>query len=256
MLCPKCYRDIPPENIACPGCGEPRLEEAGDLKAAFGRGESAQGPGSCPWEERQERGTFAALGETLQQSLFAPSAFFGNLPPEGRIGAGLIYAVIVGSLTAVVAMMWQRVVGSPGVWLQEGQEIPPFIGYFWYLGLAVLPLAIVASIFFRSAILHLSLLLLGGAQRGYSATLKVVCYASSTSAFHVFPFCGSFIAFFWRIALIVIGLREVHRISTGKAVMAWLLPFLLVSCIAGAALLGLGLTLWKYFPDMGGIIAV
>lgn len=256
MLCQKCYREISPEDVACPGCGEPRPAEDLSLKAAFGRGEHTRKFGSCPWEERQERGTFAAFGETLQQSLFDPSAFFGALPPEGRIGAGLVYAVIIGSLAAVVAMMWQRIIGSPGVWLKNGHEIPPFIGYFWYLGLAVLPLAIVVSIFFRSAILHLSLLLLGGARKGYSATLKVLCYASSTSAFHVFPFCGSFIAFFWRIALIVIGLREVHRISTGKAIMAWLLPFLLVSCIAGAALVGLGLTLMNYFPDMGGIVAV
>ena len=37
----------------------------------------------------------------------------------------------------------------------------------------------------------------------------------------------------------MIGLREVHRISTGRAFLAWLLPFLVFSCVMAVLVAGL-----------------
>ena len=257
MLCPTCYHDVSPREGRCPLCGETAATgpekvptvltvEEGELTGAEG----------CPWEERGERGSFAAFGETLQSSLFGPSAFFGSLPPGGRAGSALLYAVIVGTISAAVAMAWQKALSGRLSLGGPEFEVPYLSGPVWYLGLAALPLVIVLSAVFRSLVLHLSLTLLGGATERYAATLKTVCYAASSSAFSVFPFIGTPLAWIWRVALIVIGLREVHRISTGKAFMAWLLPFVVLSLFVGAMILGVALLAVKFFPEVGDLIAV
>lgn len=255
MLCPSCYHDIPAQGTRCPACGESTAAPE-SLPDPSPVPEGERSAKSSPWEERGGKGTFAALGETLQSSLFSPSAFFAALPPSGKAGSALLYAIIVGTIGAAAALLWQRVAGNPNVWIYSDLEIPRMGGYLWYVVLAAMPLFIVLSTLFRSAVLHFSLLILGGAKEGYTATLKTVCYASSANAFNAFPLCGSVIAWFWRVVLIVIGLREVHRISTGRAFVAWLLPFIILSCIAGvtaAAVIG---ALIQHFPKIGDLIAI
>ncbi|MFC1657710.1 YIP1 family protein [Candidatus Moduliflexota bacterium] len=257
MICPNCYHDIPALSTQCPACGEsiPSREALPDPSPAP---DEAPEPKSCPWEERERLGTFAALGETLQKSLFSPSAFFASLPPSGKMGAALLYAIIVGTIGAAAALLWQRVAGSPNLWVYSDLdiEIPHVEGYVWYVALAAMPLIIVISTLFRSAVLHISLLVLGGANESYSATLKTVCYAYSANAFNAFPLCGSVIAWFWRVVLIVTGLAEVHRISTGRAFIAWLLPFIILSCIAGVTIAAVLATLLRHFPALHDAIAI
>lgn len=261
MLCSKCYRDMSPLEGKCPLCGEALPGDSGtgetvpvaDAARADGRG--------CPWEERERIGTFAAFGETLQKSLFHPSAFFGALPTGGRVGTAFIYAFIVGTLSAAVSMMWLRVIGNWIPFDTSELEIPHLSGNVWYVGLALMPLVIFVSTVLRSAFLHLSLVLLGGANESYAATLKTVCYATSASILDVFPFfvlpfVGNPIARVWRVVLLVVGLREVHGISTGRALLAWLLPFLVVTAVMGFILFGLVLTAIKYFPALGDLIAI
>jgi hypothetical protein len=245
-----------PLDGKCPLCGEPLPGDSGTGETVPVAGEDHTRRAGCPWEERGRIGTFAAFGETLQRSLFSPSAFFGGLPTVGRVGAAFIYAFIVGTLSAAVAMMWQKAMGGRIPLGGSEMVIPHLPGHLWYAGLAALPLIIFLSTILRSAVLHVSLILLGGASESYAATLKTVCYASSANVFNVFPLLGTPLAWIWRVVLIVIGLREVHRISTGKALLAWLLPFLVVTSVAGAALFGLLLTLVKYFPALGDLVAV
>jgi len=223
------------------------------VSSTRGGGETREG---CPWENRGRHGTFAALGETLQKSLFRPTEFFRQMRTSGGTGSSLVYAVIVGTLTAAVAMMWQRALGSSAPWVGQEWEVPPVVGYFWYAGLAAMPLIIVAAVAFRSFLLHVSLLILGGAKESFEATLKVVAYATSASAFNVFPLVGSPIAFVWRVVLLVTGLRETHRISTARAFAAWLLPFLVIAFVSIAALIGLVLGLMKLWPNLGEYIEV
>ena len=79
------------------------------------------------------------------------------------------------------------------------------------------------ALFVWSGVLHLCLLLVGGANEGYQATFRVVSYSSVTSLFNAIPVVGT-IASLWGIVLTVIGLREVHNTSTGKSVAAVLMP--------------------------------
>lgn len=237
MLCQECYRDIPPGSTVCPRC--PRPEETVPPVE----------PEGCAWEDRDSFGTFNAFGDTLQKSLFTPTKFFRALSPVGGIGAAMLYAVIVGTLSAAVAMMWQYATFSPAdIVIVSSWQIPPLAGYVWAAGLMILPLLIVAATIIRGLILHLSLAVVGGANGDFGATLKVVSYAASASAFNVFPFVGAPIAFLWRVALTVIGLREVHRITTVRAFVAWLLPAIVLGLFAGMLLMALAVVLFKIFP--------
>jgi hypothetical protein len=237
MLCQKCYRDIPPELTACPRCVRPE-ETVPPIEVE-----------SCAWESRQSFGTFNAFGDTLQKSLFTPTKFFRTLSPIGGIGAAILYAVIIGTLSAAVAMMWQYTTFSPAdIVTFSSWRIPPLAGYFWAAGLMILPLLIVVATIIRGLVLHLSLAVIGGGSRDLGATLKVVSYAASASAFNVFPFVGAPIAFLWRVALTVIGLREVHRITTVRAFVAWLLPAIVIGFFAIMLMMALAVALFKIFP--------
>jgi hypothetical protein len=239
MLCQECYRDIPPGLTACPFCARP--EETVPPVEAEG----------CAWEARESFGTFNAFGDTLQKSLFTPTKFFQGVSPVGGIGAALLYAVIVGTLSAAVAMMWHYASFSPAdIAVVSSWEIPPLAGYVWAAGLMFLPLLNVAATVLRGLVLHLSLAVVGGGAGDLGATLKVVSYAASASAFNVFPFIGAPFAFLWRVVLTVIGLREVHRITTARAFVAWLLPAIVIGFFATMVMMALAVAFFKVFPAL------
>ena len=97
----------------------------------------------------------------------------------------------------------------------------------------------VIGMFVATGILHVVLLLLGGAQRGFEATFRVVAFAQATSVVLLVPFCGQVVggaSGLWTLVLYILGLAEAHQIGHGKAAAAALLP--LVLCCCCAALLG------------------
>lgn len=259
MLCRTCYREVLAGSAFCPRCGA-RQAEAPPVPAPSLRetpppadaGLAAAPPvpaaGGNPWEELAARGFFPALGETLQQSIFHPAAFFRRTSPAGKVGSALVYAVLVGTLSAAVALLWQRVMGYH--LMGDGRErlLPLLNSRAWSATLLALPLGIALWNVILSAILHVSLFVVGGARAGYGATLKAVAYSYSAMAFTVFPFCGAPIGVVWFVVVNMIGLRELHKISAGRAFWAWFLPFLIASCLAvvGAALLGAALGKWWY----------
>ena len=248
MLCPECYHDIPGGDGGCPYCG-------GLAPAPVGAEGEALFAGSCPWEERSRLGVFSAFGETVQGVVFAPSRFFREMPPAGAKWAALLYAAIVGTLSWVVVVLWKSAFGIPAV-LEHGEQFPAMTGIFLYATLIFVPLFVVLSTIFQSAVLHVSLTFLNGARENYEATLKAVSYAASASLFMVFPFVGWPLSVVWRVVLLVIGLREVHRISTGRALLALLLPFFIVTgLMLAVALLGTWM-LMRFWPEMGDMLAV
>jgi hypothetical protein len=98
---------------------------------------------------------------------------------------------------------------------------------------------VVISAFVAAGILHLMLLLLGGARHDFEATFRVVAFAQATSLLLLIPFCGQFAggaSGLWTLVLYILGLAEAHRIGHGKAAAAVLLP--LVLCCCCVALLG------------------
>jgi hypothetical protein len=263
-LCPHCHHAVPdPPAGLCPNCG-------GDLRAGGSPPEAgvprlggspsqgggalpggwppppagaAAGPG-IPWDQRGRIGFFAALVETTRQVLTEPAAFFRAMPMAGGLGSPLLYAVVIGWIGLVAAAFYQAifrsVVGSS--WAAFGQDRPEITALLgWVEGWAGFVaqvvfggIFVVIGLFIAAGILHLMLMLLGGARRDFEATFRVVSFSQATSILFLVPFCGQLVGGVWCLVLYVLGLAEAHRIGHGKAAVAVLLPIALCCCCCAA----------------------
>ena len=234
-LCPRCQQPLPdPPERFCPHCGA----------------ELSPVVGSTPWEQRDRIGLVSALVETTQQVLRRPTEFFRAMPVTGGIGGPLLYGVIVGyaglAAAAIYGAIFQAVAGPRLFDMPHRGELEKFLPYLQggvglVFQIVLGPLLIAAGLFISSAILHLLLMLFGGAPRGFEATLRVRCYAEAASLFRLVPFCGTPIFVIYSLVLTIIGLSEAHGIGRGRAAAAVLLPLLfLCCCCVGAIVLAVG----------------
>jgi hypothetical protein len=82
--------------------------------------------------------------------------------------------------------------------------------------------------FIGAGISHLCLLMVGGAKRDYTATLRVICYCNGANwAFGAIPFAGIVTIVTGPLSMIN-GLAAVHGISKGKSALAVFLPLILI----------------------------
>jgi hypothetical protein len=236
MYCPHCQRPLPdPPERFCPSCG-------GDVQgapAAAGAPRPASA-GSTPWENRDQLGVLNAFVETARQVLLSPAEFFRNMPVVGGIGAPLAFGVLTAYIGTAVSALYQLVLqGMMGSWAsqfaQGGEAFERFVPMFTQgAGLVATlilgPLFALVGIFVGSAVMHVFLMLFGGAKRGFEATLRTVCYCQATQLLQVVPVCGGLVASVWAIVALIIGLSEAHGIGRGTAAAAVLVPIVVLCC--------------------------
>ena len=268
--CPACQALLPePPERFCPNCGHdlqalpalpgmpspppglPPPPPAWNPTHPGGGGGWQAPPGAgrrTPWERRDEIGTATALVETTQAVLLRPSEFFRQMPVVGGLGGPLVYGLVLGYIgvvaRAVYDLVFSSVLGSAMSGLSPDPQLQPFLklleGGGGVLGLAValvigIPMMAIAM-FLTTGVLHVFLMMLGAASRGFEATFRVVAYAQATALLNVIPFCGSLLAGLYALVLIVIGLTEAQQTSAGKALLAVLLPIFLFCCCCGTVL--------------------
>ncbi len=193
--------------------------------------------GGLPWDRRQELGFFPAFFETLKLVLLNPTAAFASMKPEGGLVDPLIYAVIGGSAGWLFYFIFSLFIGSLGVLGNHNALGGLFgLGFGGIFALIFFPIVLTLLLFIGAGIVHLCLTLVGGAKRGYETTLRVLCYSvGSTYPLMIVPACGGVIAAIWCLIVECIGLARAHETTTGKAVLAVLLP-IIVCCGAGFVL--------------------
>jgi len=130
--------------------------------------------------------------------------------------------------------------------LSKQEGLPPFVkevlekashmtGLDFVARLVLMPVSILFIVFIGAAVLHLCLMLVGGAKQPFESTYRVFCYSiGATSLLKLLPFFGGLAAIIWLIVALCIGLQIVHRTTTGKAVTAVLLPFTIFCCVLSA----------------------
>ncbi len=134
-----------------------------------------------PWENREQKGWFNALLETIQMVLMRPTEAFTVMRREGGLMDPLLYSVILGMIGGVISFVLSFGLRSFGIGRSNGLGALFGVGAASFGMLILTPVFIVVGLFISAGIIHLVLMMLGGAKRPFEATLRVVCYASGSA---------------------------------------------------------------------------
>ncbi len=182
---------------------------------------------------------FTSLLSTTRAVLFSPQRFFDELPPDGPLGAPVIYFLICSAITTVISVVASLTyLAVPvGIAVATGSLdaglLIRVLTIFVFASLVVLPGSFVAGFFASVLVLHAFVRLIAGRdQRGLPATLRVSCYAvGAPVAVAWIPLAG-ILAVFYCFYLHTIGLKRVHRISTARSLGSTLILATLLLVLA------------------------
>jgi hypothetical protein len=176
-----------------------------------------------PWPPAEGESVVNAYGRTWRGAALEPRAFFGALPAQQSLGPALLYYLPLGIAVAGAQLFWSSIRGTVDTERDAvlGAELPALSPLVEFL---LSPVMLILTIFVAAGLVHLLLRLLGGASRDFGFTVRVFAYAYSPQILGVVPVVGSAVGFFWMVGVAIIGLREGHRTSTGKAATAVLVP--------------------------------
>jgi len=191
--------------------------------------------------ERDEGGFDASrpIGSFLEVArgvLVEPAAFFAGLggPRPGRVKGPLVFAIICGFISFPLSLIAEPFDplrrGQPGMGSSfsslYGSNPGAAVGLV-VLFVVLLPLFAVLGVYIGAAIQHLFVLLFVREKRGFWGTFPVVAYGGAAiSLFSWVPVLG-YLATIYGIYVTTMGLREMHGISTTRALLAALIPALL-----------------------------
>ncbi len=198
--------------------------------------------GPAPAWERESGTLFSRAYESVRELLSKPRETFAAMPPTGGLRHPLIFLILLETICALVSMVYSTIfeVLRPRTGGPEELSLQVTLGIYVVVAI-LLPLLIAVGSFISAGILHGCLMLVGANPKSFEATYRVVCYSNgATSVFLLIPFCGSLVQAVWNACALVVGFREVHGTSTGKAVWAVILPGILccglVMTIVGTAM--------------------
>jgi hypothetical protein len=267
--------------LACRGVFRVTFGEAAP-PAPFGASlDSAEPVSPIPWENRRAIGFWRAFRRTTADALFCPGEFFSAVPIRKSDLNGPFLFLLLWLIAGAVA---QAVLSIPALYApivelpaeaaeklprelrdllpQLAQKTPAAL--LLSLGCAPLTNAIVTVIV--ALVMHLGLLVTGGAAGGYETTLRTVFYAAAINAVWPFAMLLFFAAaavaggldgpdaaraasalqglvavlfFAWGLPVTIIGLREAHRSTTGQALGALLGFAFIALCCCGVPMAAL-----------------
>jgi hypothetical protein len=168
---------------------------------------------------------------TVQRVVLQPVDFYRGILRRGDFINPLIFALICYEVSAILGGIIALAFGARG--------FGGFIGT-----IIVGPIIAAVVIFIWAGLIHLLVMLIVGSRNGgYEATFRVFAYAAVTqlvSWLSAIPILGILISIavaVYGVFLSVVGIREVHTTTTGKAALVVLIP------VGVLALLGIILTL-------------
>lgn len=159
-----------------------------------------------------------------------PSEAFTAMKREGGMTEPLLYALVGGSFGYIVYLLFMLFVPSFAMFGNRHNAMAGMFGMGIGVVLAIImvPIALTLGVFLCAGILHLCLMMVGGAKQRFETTFRVVCFSiGSTYPLVIVPFCGGIVAGIWALVLECIGLARAHETDTGRAVLAVFLPLVL-----------------------------
>lgn len=201
---------------------------------------------------------------SCKQVLTEPADFFRSIDTEAPLSRAIVFSLIGYGIAGVGQAIWTVVSGTLNLvpMLSGADETEAGIAVAATgIGLAVqvgilllMPLWMLMASFIWGGVTHLFLLLFGAGDRGYLNTVRANLYGGATGVLYLIPCCGSFVASIWGLVILVVGLAELHRASTGKVLAAVFAPLVLCCVIAlvivGAAFAIGGAAAFANLPEM------
>jgi len=188
--------------------------------------------GDFPWEDKS-LGFMARWWGTTKGTLFAPIKTFGAMPVTGGYGNPILFylvgALLGGLVVGVTQVLLQTFVlaasGSADAAAAGGASLlcalPIAVGSI-LVGSAI---GVLIGAFLGGGIIHLLLMIFGGAKNGYEASVRAVCYAGGAiGTMQVVPLLGWLAASIWGPIIYVIALKEAHKTDYWRVILAVLVP--------------------------------
>ena len=204
-----------------------------------------------PWDQRHTIGFFNAFVQTVSMILTRPTEAFTVMRTEGGIGDPLLFGVIGGSIGVIIWTLFTAMFHSLG-WaaaLSQRNSLDQMMGMslggaMLIVRLIMVPIFIAIGLFIWSALVHIFLMMAGGANKTFETSFRALSYSyGATALFSIVPCCGPWIALVWGLVADCIGIARSHETDMGRAVMAVLLP--VVVCCGGiiviCLMLGVGI---------------
>ena len=219
--------EVPPGGAAVPPPGP------GAAAAPAAAIQVLEARSGLPWEHRESRGFLNSFADTLAMVLTKPANAFTVMRTEGGFGGPLLFAVIGGAIGAVIAFVLALLASSFGlVGNRHGTMGAMFGMTLSWVGFLFRLIMVALAPFIWAALVHVSLMLLGGAKKTYETTFRVIAFSQgATAPLQLVPCCGGLIAVIWNLVASCIGISRAHEIDTGRAIMAVVLP--LIVCCGG-----------------------
>ena len=177
-----------------------------------------------PWEQRDHIGLANAIVATVKIVLLKPKEFFDNLEIKESIKDPFLFYLFLSIPISSLSLVLQHFFPM-GVVLPQPLSIQVVMIAFW----------IPAGIFVGAGILHLFVKMYGGTG-GYKGTFNIMAYGTATALFVLIPYLGSFVATVWGIVVTITGYQSIHKLSTGKALLAYFSLFIIVAVLVALAI--------------------
>ncbi len=158
---------------------------------------------------------------TVRELVTNPVGFFRSIARRGDYVNPLVFALACTVISTIIGgllgILYATVgIGDTGV----GEAIGGFVASMFFM-----PIIFAIALFVGAGILHLLVaLIIKPADTGFESTFRVVSYANVTELVSWVPVLGPLVAAVASVVLAIIGVREVHETTTGKAALVVLIP--------------------------------
>jgi hypothetical protein len=198
-----------------------------------------------PWDQRDTLGFFNAFVQTVSMVLTRPTEAFTAMRTEGGLADPLIFGVIGGSIGTIIWTLLSSAIHSLG-WaaaISQRSSIDSMLGAsvggaMIFVRIILTPIFIAIGLFIWAALVHVCLMVLGGANKTFEASFRALSFSyGATALFCIVPCCGGLIALIWGLVVDCIAISRSHETDIGRAVGAVLLP--VVVCCGGICIIAL-----------------
>jgi hypothetical protein len=146
------------------------------------------------------------------------------MPREGPLGPVLLYFLIIGVISAGMSLFWSSIFDFASLASYFGADAPERGGLAAVVEFMLSPLIFLVILYLSAGVTHLILMVLDAADNGFNATLRVFAYGFGPAVFGIVPMLGSLVGTVWTAVIDIVGLREAHDTTNGKAAAGVLLP--------------------------------